>query len=50
MSIVTVEEEIMGVSVRLNQVIRQQFPKHCHSYSFEFPGAGVDISRLDHHL
>ena len=31
MSIATMEEEIVGVSVRLNQAIRQQFPKHRHS-------------------
>ena len=28
MSTATVEEENVGVSVRLNQAIRQQFPKH----------------------
>ena len=31
MSIATMEEEIVGVSVRLNQAIRRQFPKHRHS-------------------
>ena len=31
MSIATIEEEIVGVSVRLNQAMRQQFPKHCHA-------------------
>ena len=30
-SIATMEEEIVGVSVRLNQAIRQQCPKHRHS-------------------
>ena len=44
MSIATMEEEIVGVSVRLNQAIikRQQFPKIVIR-SFEFPEAWVDI-------
>ena len=40
-SVATVEEEIVGVSVRLNQAMRQRFPKHCPTYSFEFPEAWV---------
>ena len=31
MSITTMEEEIVGVSVRLNQAMRQQFPKCRHA-------------------
>ena len=31
MSTATMEEEIVGVSVRLNHAIRQRFPKHCHA-------------------
>ena len=31
MSIATMEEEIVGVSVRLNQAMRQRFPKHRHA-------------------
>ena len=31
MSIATMEEAIVGVSVRLNQAIKQQCPKHRHS-------------------
>ena len=31
MSIVTMEEEIVGATVRINQAMRQQFPKHRHS-------------------
>ena len=31
MSITTVEEEIVGTSVRLNQAMRQRFPKHRHA-------------------
>ena len=47
MSIATMKEEIVGVSVRLNQAMGQQFPKlHC----FEFPEAWVDTSRLDYCL
>ena len=49
MSIATMEEEIVGVSVRLNQAIRQHF-QNIVIHSFEFPGAWVDTSRLDHHL
>ena len=37
MSTATMEEEIVGVSVRLNQTIRQQSPKHRHS-NFQRPG------------
>ena len=32
-------EEIVGVSVKLNQAMRQRIPKHCHAYSFEYPKA-----------
>ena len=39
----------MGVSVRLNQAIRQHF-QNIVIHSFEFPGAWVDTSRLVHHL
>ena len=41
MSIATMEEEIVGVSVRLNQAIRQQCPKHRHlaiALNFQRPG------------
>ena len=31
MSIATMKEEIVGATVRLNQAMRQQFPKHRHS-------------------
>ena len=31
MSNATVEEEIVGAKVRLNQAMRLQFPKHCHA-------------------
>ena len=31
MSIATMEEENMGVNGRLNQAMRQRFPKHCHA-------------------
>ena len=31
LSIATMEEEIVGGSVRLNQAMRQRFPKHCHA-------------------
>ena len=49
MSIATMEEEIVGVSVRLNLLIRQHF-QNIVIHSFEFPEAWVDTSRLDHHL
>ena len=49
MSIATMKKEIMGVSVRLNQAMRQGFPKHRHTY-FEFSEAWVATLRLDHHL
>ena len=42
MSIATTEEEIVGVTVRLNQAIV--------IHSFDFPEALVATSRLDHHL
>ena len=45
----TMEEEIVGVSVRLNQAIRQQF-QNIVIHIFEFPEARVDTSRLDYHL
>ena len=31
MSITTMEEEIVGVSIRLNQAMRQRFPKNRHA-------------------
>ena len=49
MSIATIEEEIVGVSVRLNQAIRQRFP-NIVMHSFEFLEAWVATSRLDHRL
>ena len=49
MSVATMEEEIVGVSVRLNQAMRQRYPRHRHD-SFEFPEAWVATSRLDHCL
>ena len=30
-STATIEEEIVGVSVRLNHAMRQRFPKHRHA-------------------
>ena len=30
MSIATIEEEMVGVSVKLDQAIRERFPKHHH--------------------
>ena len=48
-SIATMEEEVVGVSVRLNHAIRQQFPKIV-IHSFEFPKAWGDDSRLYHRL
>ena len=38
--IVTMEEEIVGVNVRLNKAMRQQFPKHRHVYLRIFRGLG----------
>ena len=40
MDIATMEEEIVGVSVRLNQAMRQQFPKtwSCMALNFQRPG------------
>ena len=32
-------EEIVDVSEKLNQAMRQPIPKHCHAYSFEYPEA-----------
>ena len=47
--IATMEEEIVGVTVRLNQAMRQQFP-NIVIHSFEFPEAWVATSRLNHRL
>ena len=49
MSIATIEEEVVGVSVRLNQAIRQRFP-NIVMHSFEFLEAWVATSRLGHRL
>ena len=49
MSIATMKKEIVDVSVRLNQAMRQQFP-NIVIHSFEFLEAWVDTSRLDHRL
>ena len=41
MSIATMEEEIVGDSMKLNHAMRQQFPKHRHAYialNFQWPG------------
>ena len=32
MSVATMKEKIVDVSVRLNQAMRQQFPRHHHAY------------------
>ena len=40
-SIATMEEEIVGVSVRLNQAMRQRFPtkaSSCIAWNFQRPG------------
>ena len=49
MSIATIEEEIVGVSVRLNQAMGQRFP-NIVIHSFEFLEAWVATSILDHRL
>ena len=41
MTIATMEEDFVGVCVRLNQVMRKKFPKHHHLYvalNFQRPG------------
>ena len=43
------EEEILGVSMRLNQAMRQRF-QNIIMLSFKFPEAWVVTSRLDHRL
>ena len=49
MPIATMKEEIVGVSVRLNQAMRHYF-QNIVMHSFEFPEAWqwVATSRLDH--
>ena len=49
MSIATMKKEVVGVSVRLNKAMRQQFPNMV-IHSFEFPETWVGTSRLDHRL
>ena len=49
MSIATMEKEIVGVSVKLNQAMRQQFVKII-MHSFVYPEAWVATSRLNQHL
>ena len=50
MFITTMEEEIVDVNVRLNQVVRQQVSRTSSGIcSFEFPEAWVATS-FDHHL
>ena len=39
MSIATIEEEILDVNVRLNQVVTQQFFRTSSDITFEFPEA-----------
>ena len=41
MSIATIEEEIVDVNVRLNQVVTQQFFRTSSDITFEFPEAWV---------
>ena len=48
MSTATMEEEIVGISVRLNQAISDF--QNIVIHSFEFPEAWVATSRLDHRL
>ena len=49
MSIVTMEEEIVGVTVRLTRPGEGNFP-NIVIYSFEFPEARAATSRLNHCL
>ena len=41
MSIATIEEEIVDVNVRLNQVVTQQFFRTSSGITFEFPEVWV---------
>ena len=46
MSIATIEEEIVDVNVRLNQVVTQQFFRTSLDITFEFPEAWVTTDVL----
>ena len=50
MSIATMEEEIVGATVRLNQAMRAISKTLSFIRNFEFPEARVATSRLDHRL
>ena len=50
MSIATMEEEIAGATVRLNQAGHESNFQKIVIHSFKFPEAWVATSRLDHRL